>query len=158
MLRTILFLLILSPLASFSQGQPEGLMRVESDLWSQEYYLDSTQYKLSELVNLFEVNQQANQLIRKANNHHDLAFFCQISGGFLAVYPLFNDAIGRDPNYNMSLIGIGLLGLSVPLEISARHKASEAVAMFNQHQQKTKTKLKTSVQLGYNSLGLSLRF
>lgn len=156
MLRTTLLFMILFPLAIFAQGQPEGVMRVESDFWSQEFYLDSSQYKLSELVDLFEVNEPANQLIRTANNHHDLAFFCQISGGFLAIYPLFNDAIGRDPNYNMSLIGIGLLGLSVPLEISARHKAAEAVALYNQHQQNQR--LKTSLHIGYNSLGLSLRF
>lgn len=138
-----------------AQLDSQAALRIESGFWKQDFYQDSLHYDLADLIDLFEIDAQAHELIRKANNQHDLALFCQISGGFLALYPLFNDAIGREPNYNMTYIGLGLIGVSVPLEISSRHKATQAVMRYNQRQMSS---LKASLKLSPNGLGLSLRF
>lgn len=151
----VLIAMLLSMGSLLAQDAPEGDLRIESSFWKQDFYQDTTHYKLSELIDLFEFDAQAHELIRKANNQHDLALFCQISGGFLALYPFFNDAIGREPNYNMSFIGLGLVGLSIPLEIGARHKATQAVMRYNHQQKKS---LKASLLLQPQGLGLSLRF
>ncbi len=143
-------------LSSAALAQNNSPLSVESSFWALKFYdADSNQYKLSELIKPFEGRQPAHQLIRKANNQHDLALFCQISGGFLTIYPFVSEALDREANYNMSLIGIGLIGVSIPIEISARRKAYEAVLSYNQS---LNIKPQAALKLGFNGLGFCLRF
>lgn len=150
-----LSILVFCIAAGSLQAQEFSPLEIEGNFWSKKFLKDTVEYKLSELIDLFEGNAQANLLIRKANNQHDLARFLQVSGTFLAIYPLFNAAIGRDPNYNMSLIGLGFWGVSVPLEISSQHKAEKAVMLYNQ---RMRAGLKAHLLIQNNGIGLSLRF
>ena len=134
------------------EGSP---FTIESNFWKQGYYKDSVAYKLSELIVEFEGSGPADGLIRKANNQHDFARFCKLSGAFLILYPFINQAVGRDPNYVISFIGAGLIGISVPLELGSRHQATQAVLVYNERQ---KAKLKAQLHLSPMGLGLRLRF
>ncbi|WP_421751150.1 hypothetical protein [Croceimicrobium sp.] len=155
-MKSFLLSILLICIASGSlEAQAYSPLEVEGNFWSQNYLQDTVEYKLSELIDLFEGNAKANHLIRKANNQHDLARFLQVSGTFLAIYPLFNAAIGREPNYNMSLIGLGFWGISVPLEISSQHKAQKAVTLYNQRMREG---LKAHLLIQNKGIGLSLRF
>jgi|GEM_PF-2059172 len=156
-MRKSLILLILGLfLAShYGSAQITEPISVESNLWGQKFIQGEAKYKLSELIELFEVYTPAHDMIRSANNQHDFAVFCQISGSFLVLYPFFNDAINRDPNYNMSLIGLGLWAISVPIELRSRQKALDAVLSYNNFQ---KSKVKASLNIGNGGLGISLRF
>ncbi len=162
-LKTYLYLmspraLICALLCSFGIGlsaQSESPILIEKSFFSQRYYQYENRIKLSELIEKFEGNSEAHELIRKANNQNDLARFCQLSGLFLSLYPLFNEAIGRDPNYNMSLIGVGLVAVSIPLEISSRRKAEQAVAIYNKRLER---KTEAHLLINNRGFGLSLRF
>ncbi|MCR9152656.1 MAG: hypothetical protein NXI09_00985 [Bacteroidetes bacterium] len=154
--RTFL-ILFFSSLYGGLYAQEQSPLRVESNIWALKFYeKDSSEYKLSELIPLFENrDRKALTLIRKANNQHDLATFCQISGVFLALYPVISETIGREPNYVMSAIGIGLIGISVPLEIQSRRKATQAVMLYNSS---LAAKPQASLQISPLGLGFKLKF
>lgn len=143
-------------LSSFGlKAQVEAPFSVESNFWKPRYYQDTVQFKLSELILEFEGSGRADELIRKANNQHDLARFCQLSGAFLVLYPVVNEALGGDANYAMSFIGAGLIGVSIPLELKSRHNAVQAVMAYNQKQ---KAKLQAHLMMGPGGIGFRLQF
>jgi hypothetical protein len=155
MLQRFLVFIFLISLNGALFGQDKSLIKVDSRWYQQSFTSDSASYTLAELIPLFSASPQADALIRSANNRHDFSSFCQISGVFLVLYPLLNNAIGGQSNSNISYIGIGLLGLSVPIEISSRRKANAAVISYNQFRQ---APIRVDLKIGVNGIGLNLRF
>lgn len=137
------------------KAQAEAPYTVEPHFWKPRYYQDTVEFKLSDLIVEFDGSGQADELIRKANNQHDLARFCQLSGAFLVLYPIVNEAIGGEANYAISFIGAGLIGISVPLELKSRHIATQAIMAFNQRQ---KARLEASLLMSPTGIGFRLQF
>lgn len=133
--------LILIPAFGFGQADT-NLLRVENHWYGQRFYKGAQVLKLGDLIDLSEGDQASHDLFRQANNRHDFARFSQIAGSFLIVYPFINQAIGRDPNWNMVYIGTGLWALSIPVELSARHKAIQGTLSYNNSRQSRKVQLK----------------
>ncbi len=115
-----------------------NLLRVEHHWYGQRFFQGEKRVSLSDLIDLSEGDQISNDLFRKANNRHDFARFSQATGTFLILYPFINEALDRDPNFNLVYIGAGLWALSVPLEISARHIATQGIMRYNAHQKTRK--------------------
>lgn len=139
-------------------AQSRSPLQVESNWFKMRFSdRDSNHYKLSELIPLFEGHGRAEERIRKANNQHDLSRFCLASGAFLGIYPVLGQAFGRDANYSMSLVGLALMGAAIPLEISSRKLALEAVLLYNQGLKKPK-KISLGMACSPQGIGLRLRF
>ncbi len=107
-------------------------IRIENHWYGPRFFQNEKPINLSDLIDISEGNARVNEIFRKANNRHDFARFCQAAGSFLILYPIVNQAIGRDPNWTMVYIGTGLWGLSIPIELKARHLAEQGTLLYNQ--------------------------
>lgn len=149
---TLIFL-CLGSFALMAQGDT-SLIRIESHWYGQSFIHGASKISMGDLIDISEGDSRSNELFRKANNRHDFARFSQIAGTFLVLYPFVNEAIGRDPNYNMVYIGASLWALSIPVELSARRTAIEATMLYNKRKQSQAVKL----EINPLQLRLSLRF
>lgn len=84
-----------------------------------------------EVLRLMESNINAyEEMLSARNNYVMAAIFSSIGSGLIG-FPLGVALGGGDPNWNVALVGTGLIAVSVPFVRSFKIKARNAVNMYN---------------------------
>ncbi len=141
MKKWIVLIAFFSSIIELSAQVDSNWIRIEHHWYGARFFHNEQPIAMSDLIEISEGRLSSNALFRKANNRHDFARFSQAAGAFLILYPIVNQAIGREPNWNMVYIGAGLWGLSIPIELSSRHLATQAVMLYNKQSKQEGIKL-----------------
>jgi hypothetical protein len=86
---------------------------------------------MKDLVKTMESNQQAFDLIKKAQSNTTLASIIGFAGGGLIGWPIGTAIGGGDANWTLAAIGAGLIVVGIPFSSSANKKVKRAVELYN---------------------------
>ena len=113
---------------------------------------------MSDLVNRMEDNAEASRLIKKARGNYVLATILGASGGFLIGWPLGTVLAGGEPQWYLAGIGVGLVGLSIPISIRLNKQVQGAIHLYNEDLAELSGSVKLNLHLSACSAGLILEF
>ena len=125
------------------------------------YTQDGENLKMNQLVKTMESNQQAFDLIKKAQSSNTLASVFGFAGGGLVGWPVGTAIGGGDANWVLAGVGAGLIAIAIPISMNANKKANEAVDIYNASLNTTSyQEVKTEFNIIGNAqgVGLSIRF
>lgn len=117
--------------------------------------------KMGSLVKVMESNQQAYQLIKKAQSNNTIASIIGFAGGGLIGWQIGTSVSGGDANWTVAGIGAGLIAIGVPISISAIKKSKEAVELYNSSLNSTsyyEFKPEFQIVTNGNGIGLTMQF
>jgi len=113
------------------------------------------------LVKTMESNQQAFELIKKAQSNNTLASILGFAGGGLIGWPVGTAIGGGDAEWALAGIGAGLVAIGIPISSSANKKAKQAVELHNSSLSSTsyyEFKPEFKVVANGNGIGLAINF
>lgn len=116
---------------------------------------------MGNLVKTMESNQQAFELIKKAQSNNTLASIIGFAGGGLIGWPIGTAVGGGDANWTLAGIGAGLIVVGIPIASSANKKAKQAVELYNSSLYSTayyEFKPEFEIMANGNGIGLSMSF
>ena len=126
-----------------------------------KYTQNGNQMTMKDLVKTMESNQQAFDLIKKAQSNNTLASIIGFAGGGLIGWPLGTAIGGGDANWTLAGIGAGLVAIGIPISSSANKKAKQAVELYNSSLNSTsfyEFKPEFKVIANGNGIGLLMNF
>ncbi len=128
MRKTIITVFIALLAVTFCHAQRIEMQKVSGGY---KYTQNGNQLKMRDLVKTMESNQQAFEMIKKAQTNQSLASVIGLVGGGLVGWPIGTAIGGGDANWVLAGVGAGLIGVSIPLSSSANKKTKEAVETYN---------------------------
>ena len=126
-----------------------------------KYTQNGNQMTMKDLVKTMESNQEAFDLIKKAQSNNTLASIIGFAGGGLIGWPIGTAIGGGDANWTLAGIGAGLVAIGIPISSSANKKAKQAVKLYNTSLNSTSSyefKPEFKVIINGNEIGLSMNF
>ena len=128
------------------------------------YYLNNEALSKVQLMDLLKENTPAIQLMEKSNNLHNAGYYCSISGGIFIGFSLgwlvANTLVGAkfDAKIFFPIIGAGvsLIVVGICFEVGAKHKAKDAIAVYNNSKRQNNTTL--NLGLCTNGMMVKLNF
>ena len=96
-----------------------------------QFTQDGNPMTIKNLVKTMESNQQAFELIKKAQSNTTLASILGFAGGGLIGWPIGTAIGGGDPEWALAGVGAGLIAVAIPISSSANKKAKQAVELYN---------------------------
>jgi hypothetical protein len=128
MKKTILAVFVVLIGVTFCHAQRIEMSKVSGDY---KYTQNGNQLKMRDLVKTLESNQQAFEMINKAQTNRSLASVIGFVGGGLVGWPIGTAIGGGDANWVLAGVGAGLIGVSIPIASGANKKTKEAVETYN---------------------------
>lgn len=116
---------------------------------------------MKDLVNTMKSNQQAFQLIKKAQSNNTLASIIGFAGGGLIGWPIGTALGGGDANWALAGIGAGLVAVAIPLSSGVNKNAKAAVELYNASLKSTsyqEFKPKFKIIANTSGIGLCMNF
>ncbi|MGE4290056.1 MAG: hypothetical protein AB7E36_15330 [Salinivirgaceae bacterium] len=156
----VVFLLITTSLTfTLAQNVNEAIV-MKRVLGGYQFYQGANRLTMNQLVNAMKPNEQAYLQIKSAKSTYTLAAIVGATGGFLVGWPLGTALGGGEPVWVMAGVGVGLIGVSVPLTRSFNRKAEQAIDTFNNGLQSSSFWDNTELKLAMtgNGIGLVFRF
>lgn len=152
-------LLTLCTYFTLGQSQNDSIF-IEKVFDGQRYYHGENLISMKELVNILKVNEHAYKEIRSARTSQTIAMILSFTGGFMIGWPIGTSLAGGDPQWEIAAIGLGVVIVSIPINISHRKKAARAIDIYNSGLQisseQNKGDLRMSLSTG--SIGINFRF
>ncbi len=96
-----------------------------------KYTQNGTLLKMKDLVKTMESNQQAFDLIKKAQLNNTMASIFGGAGGFLVGWPIGTAIGGGDANWTLAGVGAGLIAIVIPFSSGSNKNAKQAVELYN---------------------------
>lgn len=87
--------------------------------------------KLSELKNLLKGRSDTYAYYNKYSTNLTLAGVTSAIGGFLVGWPVGTSLAGGEPNWNLAIIGAGLIAVSIPFQIGANKNLRKVAKAYN---------------------------
>ena len=106
-------------------------IKMEKVFGGYSYTQNEKPMTMKDLVKTMESNQQAFDLIKKAQSNNTLASIIGFAGGGLIGWPIGTAIGGGDANWTLAGIGAGLVAIAIPISSSANKKAKQAVELYN---------------------------
>lgn len=128
MKKTILALSI--ALSVFTIGNAQQI-EMDKIFGGYKYSQNGNAMTMKDLVKTMASNQEAYQLIKKAQSNNTLASIIGFAGGGLIGFPIGTAIGGGDANWVLAGVGAGLVAISIPISSGVNKKAKEAVALYN---------------------------
>ncbi|SHJ67509.1 hypothetical protein SAMN04487911_13020 [Arenibacter nanhaiticus] len=158
MKKTILTLIFALVTITFCNAQK---IEIEKVFGGYKYSQNENQMTMKDLVKTMTSNQQAFDLIKKAQSNNTLASIIGFAGGGLIGWPIGTAIGGGDANWTLAGIGAGLVAIGIPISSSANKKAKQAVELYNSSLNSTsfyEFKPEFKVISDGNGLGISMNF
>lgn len=95
------------------------------------FYQDSVQVNLKELTKIFKDNPESLRLIKQSRNNNSIYSVLSFAGGFVVGWSLGPLLNGNNPNWELLGIGVGIIGISIPIAIDGKKKAKKAIDIYN---------------------------
>ena len=158
MKNTILTLTFALATLTFCNAQQ---IEMEKVFGGYKYTQNGKLMKMKDLVKTMESNQQAFDLIKKAQSNNTIASIIGGAGGFLVGWPIGTAIGGGDANWTLAGVGAGLIAISIPLTSGANKNGKQAVELYNSSLKSTsfyEFKPEFKVISNGNGIGLSMNF
>ena len=158
MKKTIFTLIFTLATMTFCNAQK---IEIEKVFGGYKYTQNENQMTMKDLVKTMESNQQAFDLIKKAQTNNNLSSIIGFAGGGLIGWPIGTAIGGGDANWTLAGIGAGLVAIWLPVSSSANKKAKQAVELYNSSFNSTSFyyfKPQFKVVANGNGIGLSMHF
>ena len=85
-----------------------------------------------ELISVTSDNPDAYNEIWKAKSNQDVANVFGMIGGFFIGWPLGTAIGGGEPQWALAGVGLGLVAIAIPLEITAKKQTLKAIKIYNE--------------------------
>ncbi len=147
--------------ACYTSGQTQNdSIFIEKVFDGQRYYQGENLISMKELVNILKINEQAYEEIRSARRCQTIAMILSFSGGFMIGWPIGTALSGVEPDWRIAALGLGVIIVSIPINIAHRKRAEQAVNIYNSglHTRAYGIKSDLSLSVSPYSIGLELRF
>ena len=158
MKKTILTLIFALTTITFCTAQN---IEIEKVFGGYKYTQNGNQMTIKDLVKTMENNQQAFDLIQKAQSNNTLASIIGFAGGGLIGWPIGTAIGGGDANWTIAGIGVGLVAIGIPISSSVNKKTKQAVELYNSSLNSTSSnefKHEFKVIANGYGIGLSMNF
>ncbi|MBQ0768142.1 MAG: hypothetical protein KBT58_02550 [Bizionia sp.] len=158
MKKTILTLIFALTTITFCTAQK---IEIEKVFGGYKYTQNGNQMTMKDLVKTMETNQQAFDLIKKAQSNNTLASIIGFAGGGLIGWPIGTAIGGGDANWTIAGIGVGLVAIGIPISSRVNKKTKQAVELYNSSLNATsfnEFKPEFKVIANGNGIGLSMNF
>lgn len=154
MKKTILTLTIVLSALTFCNAQK---IEIEKVFGGYKYSQNGNFMTMRDLVKTMASNQQAFQLIKKAQSSNTLASIIGSLGGGLVGFPIGTAIGGGDANWTLAGIGAGLVAISIPISSKANKNAKSAVELYNTSLNSTSyNEFKPKFKISANGTGIGL--
>jgi hypothetical protein len=111
------------------------------------------------MQSMMSVNKEAYSYISSANTKRKFGNVLGFTGGFFIGYPLGQLISGKDVQWELALIGTGLITISIPIYKSANSDILQAIDIYNKSiPQKEESDLSLDIQLNGTGAGIVLKF
>ena len=97
----------------------------------QFYYRSTRPLTTKGLASVLQANPASFALFQESKTARTVGDILGYAGGFLIGYPLGVAITGREPNWIMAGVGLGLAVVSIPVTGSGNRKLRQAVELFN---------------------------
>ena len=117
--------------------------------------------KMGSLVKSMESNQQAYEIIKKAQSNNTVASIIGLAGGGLIGWQIGTAVSGGNANWTLGGIGAGLIAIGIPIASSANKKAKKAVELYNSSLTSTsyyEFNPEYNIIVNANGIGLTMTF
>jgi hypothetical protein len=123
------------------------------------YLMDDKPMLARDLYSLLNTNEEAAVKVKQAKSNLFPLYLFSITGGFMIGWPIGTAIAGGDANWTLALIGVGLVGLSIPFQVGYNKNIYNAVRIYNTDLQ-TLGQNKPIIEFGItcNGLGMVVRF
>lgn len=158
MKKTILILTFLFAVMTLCVGQQIEMKKV---FGGYKFTQNGKKLTMGNLVKTMETNQQAFELVKKAQSNNTLASIIGFAGGGLIGWPIGTAVGGGDANWTLAGIGAGLIAVGIPISSSANKKVKQAVELYNSSLNSTayyKFKPEVEIIANGNGVGLTMSF
>ncbi len=154
----VIVLFVFAPFSS--QGQ---VIEIKKGFGGHSFYENGELLSLKEVVKITEANPAAHDFTAKAKGQSVLAGVFGFAGGFCLGYvagsAIFGDNKPSNDTYNYGPLfaGIALIGVSVPIAISANRNALRGVKLYNDCVQRQSSFLQLRCVMNGNGIGFCLK-
>lgn len=158
MRKSILILSLALAATSFCNAQKIETQKV---FGGYQYTQNGNQMTMRDLARTVESNQQAFDLMKKAQSTSALASVIAYTGGALIGWPIGTAIGGGDPNWALAGIGAGLVVIGLPISSGANKNAKQAVELYNSSLDTTsfhEVKPEFKIIANGTGIGLSMNF
>jgi len=153
--------ILLSCLSSHAQNNSDSIQVIKRGM-KYVYFQGNTLLSFQQVLFLTSSHPKTSKLLRKSNNMHNLSYVFGFAGGGCVGYSLgyiLGTAVSANaPNFGVFVstlvIGAGLIGIGIALEIDAKNKAIEAIAVYNHSKRQRNNK---NLDVGFSPTGVLLR-
>ena len=158
MKKTILTLIFALVATTFCNAQKIEMKKV---FGGYKYTQNGNLMTVKDLANTMESNQQAFDIIKKAQSNNTIASIIGFAGGGLIGWPIGTAIGGGDANWTLAGIGAGLIAIGIPISSSVNKNAKQAVELYNSSLDATSNyyfKPEFKVVANGKGIGLSMNF
>ena len=155
MKKFILVLIALSGVVfGFSQNAPDTI-EIQKRL-GKVYLMDGKPMLAKDLYAVLNTNEAAAVKVKQAKSNLFPMYLFSFAGGFMIGWPLGTAIAGGDANWTLALIGVGLVGLSIPFQVGYNRNMYDAVRIYNTDLQKLGIN-RTILEFGMTGTGVGVR-
>ena len=136
-------------------------IEMEKFMGGYKFTQNGNKLTMRDLVKTMESNQEAFDLIKKAQSNHTFASILGFAGGGFIGWPIGAAVAGGDANWTLAGIGAGLIAIGIPISSSANKKAKQAIGVYNSSLNSTsyyEFKPEFQVIANGNGIGFSMSF
>lgn len=155
----IIFLLAFNFGINFNaQSQVENTLELQSNFFGNKFYKGDTLIGINQVLDEMSSNEGTYNLMLSAKKDNVFAQILGATGGLLIGIPVGTALAGGDPKWALAGIGVGIIGITIPISINFKKKANEAILQHN-NLIKSVARLKYSptYKLGFGSNGINFQ-
>ena len=156
----VLFILIL--VGNFSaHAQTDNSLYLKSNFWGNKFFKGDTIISVNQVLYEMSPNESTYNLMLSAKKDFVLAQILGATGGLFIGIPIGTALVGGEPNWILAGIGVGIIGITIPISMNFKKKANEAISLHNRrikNSAQLECKPTYNLQLGSNGLNLQFRF
>ena len=139
-----------------AHSQVENTLELKSNFWGNKFYKGDTIISINQVLYEMSSDEGIYNLMISAKKDNVLVQILGATGGLLIGIPIGTALVGGDPNWVLAGIGVGVIGITIPISINFKKKANEAILQHNNFI-KSSARLHPTYKLGFNSNGLNFQ-
>ena len=152
--------LLLVFIFSISAIAQESVIESKKVLGGYNYFMNGKALNLSQMDALMQSDKEAYPWMSKGKSQNDVASVIGFIGGGLIGWPLGAALAGAEPNWNLAVVGLGFLAVSLPLSAVSTRNIQTGVEIYNNNLETVSLVPTPTLEIGVggNGIGLVMRF